>query len=272
MNEEKSKEEILEIWKDIDFFLNGNKISNDEKYSIVIGTVLRNEEYYQKSSVFKIYDKKNDIVLEISEPSHIDFKIFNLIKMYKRCIVENQYNISSENIKDKIIVDIGSHVGIFSLYCAKLGAKEIYAFEPVSKTFSVLYNQIELNHLKDKIFPLQVALSDTQDIEEIGFVDCMDCGASLRRNSHILEKVVVVKLDTIANNKRIDFIKIDTEGNEKKVLEGSSDIIKRDKPILSVSAYHNPEDLIELYFTIKKIKGDYKINLLGNSSKLYYCD
>jgi len=54
----------------------------------------------------------------------------------------------------------------------------------------------------------------------------------------------VVKLDSLLEEGRlgkVTFLKIDTEGAEKQVLEGASDTIVRYRPYI-VMEYHTPED------------------------------
>ena len=53
-------------------------------------------------------------------------------------------------------------------------------------------------------------------------------------------------------------VKMDIEGSELKGLHGAAQVIKRDHPILAISAYHRQEDLIELPDYIKGV-----INLRG---------
>jgi len=45
---------------------------------------------------------------------------------------------------------------------------------------------------------------------------------------------------------RVDFIKMDVEGHELKILAGARKTIKTFKPSLALSAYHRGDDLIKL--------------------------
>lgn len=60
---------------------------------------------------------------------------------------------------------------------------------------------------------------------------------------------------------RIDFIKLDIEGDEKIALEGGRNLIKKYFPRMMVSAYHKCEDLWELPLLIHEINPQYKIYL-----------
>lgn len=49
-------------------------------------------------------------------------------------------------------------------------------------------------------------------------------------------------LDTVFKDKKIDFIKMDIEGAERKALQGAGRLLERCMPKLAVCAYHNAED------------------------------
>ena len=54
-------------------------------------------------------------------------------------------------IKDNdIILDVGAHIGCFTLYASKkINKGKIFAFEPTSESFNVLKQNVELNQLKN---------------------------------------------------------------------------------------------------------------------------
>ena len=60
-------------------------------------------------------------------------------------------------------------------------------------------------------------------------------------------------------NDDISLITMDIEGDELEALNASKEIIKKDMPILSISAYHKPSDLIDLPLFMKEINDNYTI-------------
>jgi len=60
---------------------------------------------------------------------------------------------------------------------------------------------------------------------------------------------------------RVDFIKMDVEGHELKVLEGAHETIKTFKPSLALSAYHRGDDLIKLTKFLLKLNPHYRFYL-----------
>lgn len=81
-------------------------------------------------------------------------------------------------------------------------------------------------------------------------------GGAGSRVSNSGECVKCITLDTLLKEKKIDFIKMDIEGAEKKALVGAQNIIKKNKPILAICIYHRPEDFFEIPLLIKNFLPD----------------
>jgi FkbM family methyltransferase len=141
--------------------------------------------------------------------------------------------------------DIGANVGYYSLLASTqitINKGKIYAFEPVSKTYNRLLENISLNNLTCvKTYPF--AISDSNATFKINIGNDQNWGmSSITKHKHSSNQSEIVKcmtLDTFCNEnqvKNIDLIKIDVEGAEFKVLKGMEKIITD----------HKPEILIEI--------------------------
>lgn len=82
----------------------------------------------------------------------------------------------------------------------------------------------------------------------------------LQRKIHIINNKINMK-NPLVNfvNDDISLITMDIEGDELEALNASKEIIKKDMPILSISAYHKPSDLIDLPLFMKEINDNYTI-------------
>jgi len=60
---------------------------------------------------------------------------------------------------------------------------------------------------------------------------------------------------------RVDFIKMDVEGHELKVLKGAHETIGAFKPSLALSVYHRGDDLIKLPKFLLELNLDYEFCL-----------
>lgn len=130
---------------------------------------------------------------------------------------------------DKNFLDIGAHIGTYSLVCAKK-AKHTYAFECSPTTFCYLAANIALQGLEEKVSPYPFALgNEDRPMEYI--VRSKDGGGNgvkhLATTDAACKKLPVLmrRLDTFGLTD-IGFIKIDVEGFEKEVLLGALETLK----------------------------------------------
>jgi len=75
----------------------------------------------------------------------------------------------------------------------------------------------------------------------------------------------VDSIDHVHAQEKVTLIKMDIEGSEKQALTGAENIIRRDRPKLAICIYHNPEDLFEIPFLIKKMVPEYKLYIRHHS-------
>jgi len=144
---------------------------------------------------------------------------------------------------DAVIFDIGANVGTFLYqFENKLNHKNIYAFEPNKKL------NIRLKRLFPSMNISSVALSDENTTAQfkVPIIKGKMVASRGTLNTEYKEKgeersytetVEVVKLDDWTrseNISKIDFIKIDVEGNEMKTLFGGKNTIQQFKPTLMV--------------------------------------
>jgi FkbM family methyltransferase len=143
-----------------------------------------------------------------------------------------RYYIFNNIPRKRTMIDIGANIGIFARPSAEL-FERVICFEPVFKNFEVLqknlenYHNVELHNLglgdKDQIvtFELQtLKCGHTKQVEE--FVPDTEF------EKHTGE---LTTLDRF-NFQSVDWIKIDVEGFENAVLDGSRDTIQRNRPWL----------------------------------------
>lgn len=184
---------------------------------------------------------------------------YYIMPRYKQHYLTNEYEPFSTAIiknnleKNSNFVDIGAHYGYFSLVASEK-AKKVYALEPVPENNKILNKNIQLNRLKN-VEVHQLAASDKSGEAEFNIPWASDsAGFYEHPNAASIRKIAVktLRLDEMFANKKIDFIKIDTEGHEIAVLDGLEKTIKNNKPKLLIefnprclmSAGHSPEDLL----------------------------
>lgn len=173
-------------------------------------------------------------------------------------IVDRQY-FDEEIIKfssNEIFVDGGAlNLDTSRILLEKCSTVDkIYAFEPDKNNYEKCLQVKETENLKQvEIFNL--GLFNQKDV--LSF-DQFDNGSS-----HIScsgkSKIDVVALDEVLFDKTITFIKMDIEGAELNALNGAANIIKRNRPKLAISIYHNPNHMIDIPLYLKTLIPDYNL-------------
>ena len=173
---------------------------------------------------------------------------------------EFRHNKFSEIIPEgSIVLDIGAHVGGFSLvFGSCVGEKgKVLAFEPNPKTFESLKFKAD-NNPAFNIVPYNYACtkekgkfifnySDPRYGTGMngGFFDSLELGDQIKRfHSYQIEVDGINILEFLNENysneiDKIKFIKTDTEGFDKEVLKTLSPLIKKNKPVLMVEAFRD---------------------------------
>jgi len=114
---------------------------------------------------------------------------------------------------------------------------------------------------------LQLALSENEG--EMRIASGGGSSAITETVGHTSVKFTTVGKFVEANKlPRIDFIKMDLEGHELKVLAGARETIKTFKPYLALRAYHRGDDLIKLPKFLLELNPNYKFYLRHCTSVL----
>ncbi|WP_107763496.1 FkbM family methyltransferase [Coprothermobacter proteolyticus] len=160
-----------------------------------------------------------------------------------------------------IVFDIGAYVGDTALWFSKAVGPQgkVYAFEPEPSNFEKLKANLERNKVTN-VIPLQLAVSETEGEMQVSSA----AGSSVITQAGTGLSVKVTTIDKFMEaNKlpRVDFIKMDVEGHELKVLKGADETIKTFKPSLALSAYHRGDDIIQLPKFLLELNPHYRFYL-----------
>jgi len=224
--------------------------------------------------------------------TYLNYKIFyTLTKEHKtgffvsldelrQIFLRDQYCVKDLLKSEAIVLDCGANIGLFSILAHHLSPKsKIYSFEPTKYTFEILEKNIKENNFENFIHPLNLALGDrSQEIKIQTNEGLGEANSVIDSEMKIIplypysavEKVKMITIDDFVkwqNLRKVDFIKIDTEGYEKQVIKGAKKTIKEFHPIIACSAYHLPEDKIEIPKLILEIEASYKYRLEKRSEE-----
>lgn len=125
--------------------------------------------------------------------------------------------------------------------CPDITCKQAFLLEPDAENFSRLVRQVALGGTNAVCLPM--AAAQTYSILTFNAGQGEACSLS---QDGAGTSIAAVALDQMLPCLPVDLIKLDVEGAEAQVLRGGEQIIRRSRPTLIVSLYHNPEDLWEL--------------------------
>ncbi|UVW27862.1 FkbM family methyltransferase [Massilia sp. H6] len=168
--------------------------------------------------------------------------------------------------EDDIFVDAGAAHGdtVSSFFHLARGKyRAIHAFEPDSSNFTAL--KMLCSYLPNA-HPYFAGLG--REEAEIVFYEnpANRFGSNFSGGGHETKMKIMTIDDTVGE---ATLVKIDVEGWEAQVLEGSARTIARCKPDMTISAYHYAKDIPELLATVDGIAHYKNLALRHYSSSLY---
>jgi FkbM family methyltransferase len=141
----------------------------------------------------------------------------------------------------RVFYDVGANYGCFCHTLADL-ARQIYAFEPVAHTHTVLEHNIQRNRLAN-VQTYRLGVSDTAQQKEI-HLDNSSCTNSLfLRDTNLVDRfvgqeiVTLVRLDDLIAEQCLtlpEVSKIDIEGGELAALQGAKLTLRTYQPALVI--------------------------------------
>ena len=149
------------------------------------------------------------------------------------------------------VIDVGAHIGLFTLYASQFCNKgRIFSFEPVKENFELLLENVKSNNLEQvKIFNLAVSNSNESIKLYINDDESGHSMFSQSSKSTVVDSISLKKFFDDNHIEHCNFLKLDCEGAEYEIIKNLpfSYFKKIDKIVIE---YHmadsHPELLTEL--------------------------
>ena len=184
-------------------------------------------------------------------------------------LMSNEYEPETTKLLEKLIkpgdvaIDIGASIGVFSMLLSKCVGDngKVYSFEPTREGFKYLCENKLANNAKN-VCPYNLAAWDKEDLVQMPM-------SSYSINKQWANGVAIGKFLSDKGVTKVDFIKMDIDGAEPWAIQGLEEIFLNNPKLKMICEYY-PEyieasngdpklfhDLLEKYFTLEIIDGDY---------------
>lgn len=201
-------------------------------------------------------------------------------------------NIKNDQLTIKVIqqllnvnsccIDVGCHKGeILDVIIANASNGHHIAFEPIP----YLYKNLKVKYIGQNISLFDTAVSDYEGTSTFNLVKTNPAYSGLIKRKYDREneqdEIINVTVNTLDNiiglDKKIDFIKIDTEGGEFGVLKGAEKLISKWKPTIlfefgigASDYYGTTTEQVFQYFDEKKMNIYTQSGYLNKKQKLNF--
>ena len=184
-------------------------------FSIKYGTI--STIFWIRKMVFFLITKRIFLPKEVGA-----FALFHIISL-KQYDVKNIFEVK----EDATIFDIGAWKGDTAYFFSKKCSNKarIYAFEPDDYAFQIL-EKIKEKYKLNNVITKNILLSNAE--KEIDFISMIENTPTIKKNAITIDKFVEEN-----NIEKIDYIKMDVEGAERNILEGSIKTIKKIQALFS---------------------------------------
>src|SRR5919198_685203 len=180
--------------------------------------------------------------------------------------------------KGDIVVDIGAHIGLFTIIASKrVGINgKVIAIEAHPDSFDILNRNIQLNGLTN-VITLQYAVYSSKKQKMKLYLPGAQSGFTklntvMTDRAQTTEEFVEVYANTLDNlleqhqqngikHEDVNWIKVDVEGAEFEVLKGATDVLSKTKDIALLIEVHNLHDGTNHYKDIMDFLSFYEFRI-----------
>ena len=178
--------------------------------------------------------------------------------------------------QNSVVLDIGAHIGVYSVFFSKGFNAKVFSFEPVPNTLKWLCKTLDINNCNDLVSVIPSAISDkagkarffiskTYDVSAANSLVGYDEGVIDSRDGSY--EVDMISIDEFVKERAIkpNVLKIDAEGVELQLLKGAAHTFLTYRPIATLGlhpfAYENKIEILEEIWNLLE---SYKMKVLIN--------
>jgi FkbM family methyltransferase len=164
------------------------------------------------------------------------------------------------------VIDCGAHVGLFTKFALSRGAGRVIAVEPDPTNIAMIESNLAAEITAGRVTVVKAGVWDEKST--LVLADSQEDSArhSFVRgvpNSTPLPGIPVLPLDDIVAElglDRVDFIKMDIEGAERRALAGARRTLAQFSPKMAISTYHLLDDVTAIPAVVTSLAPGYRIS------------
>lgn len=144
---------------------------------------------------------------------------------------------------DRVVIDAGANIGLFSLHALRSGAERVVAFEPSPGNARCLRTNLRQYIEESRVIAIEKGVWSEAKTLRFSTVNVNNPGGH-----HIAEdgemEVPVTSIDQAVKElglNRVDYIKMDVEGSELRAIEGARETIVRFRPRMCIATEHTDD-------------------------------
>lgn len=186
---------------------------------------------------------------------------FNLAEEKRSIYFAGDHTIWSGDV----VLDCGANVGVFTRKALQLGAAKVIAIEPAPENLECLRRNFKDEIADGRVVIYPKGVWNKDDELELN-IDPKNSAADSfvihQDGTHSRVKVPLTTIDKMVaelNLPKVNFIKMDIEGAEPNAIEGATETIRKFKPRLSLSAYHQANHPVLVPEKVRQARNDYKM-------------
>lgn len=175
--------------------------------------------------------------------------------------------------KNSIVIDVGAHIGSFSIIAARYASK-VFAFEPVQSNYKMLVKNVRLNELTN-VMTYEMAVWKSSGYKEIYIYDETSTGNHSLINNYrkinTKKEIQTISLKDFLTREKlslINFLKLDCEGAEYEIItDMDEEIANKIKYIVMETHQKERRSIIEIESKLKSL--GYKVKKEQNGGYIY---
>jgi FkbM family methyltransferase len=195
-----------------------------------------------------VWDKDSSPVVEVKKDKTIEEALRFLNEqdpaMYREVIEANQYHLTPQKVKDRIVIDVGANIGAFSLYAAMLGAKQVVSVEPISASYNTFLKNIHRLGLKNITTYKKIVAEKGNEFLPVSLNS--NAGANsmynVSDNYEVVETITFSEIMNLIAGHDI-LLKLDCEGGEYDIIMNASqkDMIRINEIMMEIHTDLHPK-------------------------------